>query len=583
MLGLLQPLGLIIGSWLLFFLLFSGLGMSLQRALRIHRLSGWRWLDAFWLGWALTLLILQVWHLAFPVNDAILLLLAIASGWSLLRWRRDIAPVLRRLSRDRAYLVMFGVLLLWFASRAIEMPAAYDTGFRDIQAVQWAGSYAIVPGLANLFSSLAYNHSSYLFNALLDFGPMDGRALHIANPLLLMVYLAYALRAALQLWRERGSDHIRWSWLFAVVTIPYILYFTVGRWGISHLLTDTVVDLLGFLTLIYLLDFAQDWRPGASSHNLILRLALTICAGFTVKHSYSALGLACAAMAAFMYWRRGGFQADARGSLRLAGGLSLLAAAYLGVWMARGVVLSGYIAYPLPIGRVEVEWALPPEHIEDRQRALATNTRQRGGDSAQVLADWDWLRLWLERLAGSFFHYPLPGGIAAGSLALAAAGSWRQRGAPQTRPGWWILLPILIALALWFFSFPNPKYANYLMWSLAALSVTLAATVWREITLAWRLAGAMTLTGICLLYIVYLVLRAGTFPLPPGPADGFYQRAQPDLRVYKTHSGLELNMPRTGGQCWSLPLPCTPQPRRNLRLRESGNLGAGFVVASGQD
>ena len=40
-----------------------------------------------------------------------------------------------------------------------------------------------------------------------------------------------------------------------VATIPFILFQTVRWGGITHFLTDTVVDLIGFLTLIYLLDF----------------------------------------------------------------------------------------------------------------------------------------------------------------------------------------------------------------------------------------------------------------------------------------------------------------------------------------
>ncbi len=575
MLDLIQPLGLITGSWLCLFLLFSGLGIALMRALRLPVSSGWRWLDCFWLGWALSLLILQIWHFAFPVGDLILLIFAAIACWSLWDAQLTLKPVLQRLRGNRSFLVLFGSLTLWFASRAIEMPAAYDTGFRDMQAVQWIETYAIVPGLGNLFSSLAYNHSTYLYNALIDFGFLMGRSLHIATGLLLLVYLAYALRSALALWRDRG-DGIRWSRFFAMLTIPYILYFTVARGGVSHFLTDTVVDLLGFLTLIYLLDFAQDWRSGRTEDYLILRLAVIICVGFTVKQTYIVFGLACATLVAVVWLRRGGLRAGMHKTARLTGGLTLLAVAFISPWMARGVLTSGYIAYPLSIGRVEVGWALPSDQIEARQRALASNTRQRYSEPALVLASWDWLGPWLEQLAGQSFYFALPAVISALSLVLAAGGRFRKRRAPASSLGLWILLPALCTLGFWFFSFPNPKYANYLFWSFAALSALLATLAWGALSLHRRLAGSYAVVAICLAYIVVVIVRSGAFPLPAGPVDGFYYRVPPVMDIYETDSGLLLNVPRAAGQCWSLPLPCTPHPRPEIYARSPGDLGAGF-------
>ena len=573
-----QPLSLLAGSWLSFFLLFSGLGLALMRILRLRILSGWRWLDCFWLGWALTLLILQLWHVAFPVDDLILLVMAAVAAWSLWSARRDLQAQLRTLRRERAFLLLFGALTLFFASRAIEMPTAYDTGWRDMQAVMWIDRYPIVPGLANLYSSLAYNHSSYLYNALIENALLQGRSLHIGTGLLLLAYLAQAIGAALALWRGRAAG-LRWSHVFAMLTIPYVLYFTVARGGLSHFLTDTVVDLLGFLTLIYLLDFAQEWRAGCRDGWLLLRLAVIVCAGLSVKQTYIVFGLACALAAAVIWLRRGGLAAGRRKAARLCGSLALLAAAFVVPWMARGLITSGYIAYPLSIGRVELDWTLPASQIEARQRALATNTRQRHSHPEQVLSSWDWLGPWLARLGGQGFYFVLPMAISAVSLLILAVGRLRMRHAPSGL-GLWILLPTLGMLVFWFFSFPNPKYANYLFWSLAALSALLAALEWRRLGLAW----SYTVLAICLVYLVVAMLRGGILPLPAGPVDGFYYRVPPLMEIYETDSGLQLTVPRGAGQCWALPLPCTPHPKPGITARAPGDLGAGFgqVSSSGR-
>ncbi len=583
MLGLIQPLGLIIVSWLGLFLLFSGLGRVVLGALRMNAASGSQWLDSFWLGWALVLLILQLWHLAFPVNDIVMLLLGAGALVSLWRSRDELKALVSRLWRDKAFLLLYGGLVLWFASRSIELPAAFDTGYRDMQAVMWIDAYAIVPGLGNLFASLAYNHPTYLYNALLDFGAFAGRSVYIASGLLLLAYLAKALLAGLQMWRNRYHNALRWSGVFAMLTIPYIIQFTGGRGGITHFLTDTVVDLLGFLTLMYWLDFLQDWQPRSNRDYLLLRLAAIVAVGIVVKHTYIIFGLAIVALTALIWLRRGGLGISRWQAARWAGGLCLLAAAFVLPWMARGVVTSGYIAYPFSVGRVELDWTIPAHQIEARQRLLATNTRQRGLDPAEVLGSWDWFAPWLSRLADNVFHAALPAATSTIALLLLAAGKVSHRSASKPALGVWVLSPLLLMLAFWFVSFPNPKYARWLFWSFAALSVLLAMLEWRQIALQRRLLGAFAFCAIGLAYTAYVIVRLGNFPLPAGPADGFYVREQPQIRSFETESGLQLNVPRFGGQCWDLPLPCTDTPDSRVYARVPGDLGAGFAYAAEDD
>ncbi len=580
MLSLLQPLGLILASWLGLFLLFCGLGRAVLGALQIGAASPRQWLDSFWLGWALVLFVLQLWHFAFPVNDLIMLLLATGAALSLWRARFELGELAARLRRDKAFLLLMGGSALWFASRSIEMPAAFDTGYRDIQAVMWMDTYAIVPGLGNLFASLAYNHPSYLYNALLDFGAFSGRSVYIANGLLLLAYLAQALAGGLQLWRNRGSNALRWSRVFALLTIPFIFQYTGGRGGITHFLTDTIVDLLGFLAIIYWLDFLQGWQPRANRDYLLLRLAVIVAVGSIVKQTYTIFGLAIALQTGLIWLRRGGLAASSGQVARLLGGIILLAAAFLLPWLARGVLSSGYMAYPLSFGRIELDWTIPAEHIETRQRFLATNTRQRGSDPEEVLGSWDWLAPWLSRLADNFFHTALPAAISTISLFLLAAGKVVNRSKSGSGLGLWALLPLLIMLVFWFFSFPNPKYARWLFWAFAALCVLLALLEWQQIPPQRRALGAVAVCAVCFAYTPFFVLRLGTFPLPAGPADGFYAREQPQIRRFETESGLILNAPMYGGQCWSLPLPCTDTPNSKVYARAPGDLGAGFAYAT---
>lgn len=572
-------MGMVLLSWLLLFLLFSGLGLMTLRLLGHGLAVGVAWFDSFWLGWALALAALQLWHLLFAVDDRALILLAIVAAISLFQHRERFIPQLLRLKKNRAFLLMLLVALLWMSNRAIEMPDESDTGFRDIQAVMWMDSYPIVPGLNNLFSSLAYNHSVYLYHALLDTSIWSGRSYHVAAGLLLIVMLAYSLHSALNLYRCRAEDRARWSWVFATLIMPFLLFSAVGRGSISHFLTDTTVDLLGVLALIWLLDFLQDTDEDTrAAFYQVLRLSIVVLAGFTIKQTFWVYGAGVAGLVVVVWIVRAGGLTSLGRLTRLSRPILLFAVMFTGPWMLRGVVTSGYIAYPHMVGRIEVDWAEPPDLVVHRQRQLATNTRRRYGDPEIVLATWDWVGPWFEGIRSNVKDFALPAALTASGLFVYAIGRVRLRAATsRTELGLWVFAPLLIMLAFWFVSLPNLKYVRYIFWCGAALSWLLAMLSWT--TISWHLRVSITyaVLGICLAYFMYLMVAQRDFPVSAGPDDGFYRHALPPVRVYETASGLQLNVPDSHiHQCWQIPLPCTPFPRKGIFARVPGQIQHGF-------
>ena len=579
-------MGMVLLSWLLLFLLFSGLGLIVVRLLGQSPADGFALFDSFWLGWAMVLAALQLWHLLFAVDDNALLLLAILAAASLVQQRHRIISQLIQLERNRVFLLILLVLLLWMSNRAIEMPDESDTGFRDIQAVMWMDSFPIVPGLNNLFSSLAYNHSVYLYHALLDTSIWSGRSYHIATGLLLTVMLAYALRAALKLYRCHSEDQVRWSWIFATLIMPYLLLSTVGGGSISHFLTDTTVDLIGILALIFLLDFLQDVGGDAKADvYLVLRLSVVILAGFTIKQTFWVFGAGVAGLIAVVWIVRAGGLSSLGKLMRMALPVALISVLMLAPWMLRGVVTSGYLAYPHAIGRVEVDWAEPPDLIAHRQRQLATNTRRRYGDPEVVLASWDWVGPWFDKFRTNVADFALPAVLTMAGLLLYASGHVLTR-ANMGRPrlGLWVFVPLLIMLGFWFLSLPNIKYVRYIFWGAAALSWLLAMLTWT--TISWRLRVSIMygVLGICLAYFMFLIVAQRDFPVSAGPGDGFYKHPLPPVKIYETASGLQLYVPDSHiHQCWQIPLPCTPFPRRGIFARVPGQIQHGFGFNRAED
>ena len=581
MIDLLIPMGSVLLTWLLLYLLFSGLGMVPLKLMRQRPSSLWVWLDSFWLGLALSLGVMQLWHLLFPVNDALMLTFAIVAALMHIGQRRSLADAVNRLARNKPFIAPFALLAIWFSNRALGMPIAYDTGYRDVQAVMWMDTYSIVPGLGNLFSSLAFNHSVYLYDALLDTSIWSGRSIYIARGLLLLVYLAQALGAALRFSRSRTVDDLRWSSLFATLTIPYILFQTVRWGGITHFLTDTVVDLFGFLTVIYLLDFLQYCRPERESREYFgYRLAIIILTGCTLKQSFVVFGLASAAFAIVIWAQRGGFRIKPK-TVWL---VMLVAIGLLLPWMARGIITSGYVAYPQSFGRVELDWTIPSEQVETRQRTLATNTRHRGGDPDVVLASWEWLRPWLRSYLANVFPTLLPTLISIGAIFIYVfAMRMNPGGAHAPELSWRALLPLAAMLLFWFFTVPNDKYVRYIFWSFAALSTTLAALACHWIAWRRRVMAVFALALLCLSYVVFLIVRHEEVIVPPGANGGFHALIQSAYEEFVTADGTIIHYPTRLNQCWQVPLPCTPFPDAGISARVAGDLRHGFRLKSIED
>jgi len=585
MVALIHPMSLILGSWFVLFLMFSGLGLIIQQIFKQSATTGYLWLDAFWLGWAFTLLILQLWHFVFPVNEVIFVILLFLSLISLIFHRRELLEIVRRFKHYRLFIVIFGIVILWLSNRAIDMPTAYDTGFRDIQAVMWMDTYPIVPGLNNLFSSLAFNQSVYLYDALLDVSIWSGRSYYIATGLLLSVFLAKAIWGTIQLYQHRDGQNMRWSWIFTTGLIVYVLFNTIKPGAITHFLTDTVVDLIGFLCVMYILDFIQFYRieeEDSSNHYSIYKIAILILTGFTIKQSFIVFGLCLGLLVLGVWIRRGGLEAGIGRFLRIIA-VVMLYAIILGIpFMARGVITSGYIAYPQSLGRFDVDWAESPELIAERQEMLATNTRIRYADPDEVLGSWDWVVPWFHDVARRLFEFLIPVGLSAILLVMYGIGRfWRREDKPNSRLGLWILLPMVGMIGIWFLTAPNIKYIQYILWINVSILILLVVLAWHPISWQWRVYSVFTVLGGGLFYIAYLVVSIGAFPLPAGPADGFYVRPMPPIKVIVTQTGAEINTPDSHiNQCWDIPLPCTPIPHTRIYERIPGDLRHGFGLLS---
>lgn len=516
--------------------------------------------------------LLQIWHLALPVDGRAAALAAVLGAAGLIWNRRAILDDLRlRIGQRRTWAALAGLLpaAILLSNRAISAPAIHDTGLYHVPTVRWIEAYPVVPGLGNLHDRLAFNSAYLLYAALLDQGFWDGRAQHLAGGLLLLALFAQGIVSLGRLLR-RDPAHRAADGFGALIGIAMLQQALLP--DIASLSPDLPIFALTAVLTGQFLAFLE-WRDGQGREANFAIFALVVPAliGVTVKLSFAAFAGALIPLTLAVWLRRA--SPERRKTLAWIGGAAAL---ILVPWLARGVILSGYPAYPITAGALPVAWRVPEATAISQSDWIRSWARQPEARPEDTLNSWDWLRPWLDRL---LLMYDVGAALcfacAAGVILLA--GRVLRRVRPTGHGLWPVLLPPAVSLIAWFFTAPAYRFASGSIAALGAGSLVIALHGWR------RPAGRRRAWIVpALLAALCLPLIAGFRWTGPGADGGFHPLPPADVQTFTTASGLVVYTPREGDQCWDAPLPCTPYPDAGLCLRQAETLQYGFVRCPGE-
>ena len=512
----------------------------------------------FWFGWLGTSLFLQLWHFVLPVDGRALGVVALAGTLGLVpRAREEARSTVGWIRSHPLCTGLFVAAAVWLSNQALAPPGNPDTHLYFMQTVRWFGTHPVVPGLGNLHHRLAFNQSYHLYVALLDVGPFFHRGHHLANGLLLLSTLGPALAAFLRLARPapRATDVV-WALLLAPLLDQGQSY------NLSSPAADMAVFVLGVaLVMPVLAELLGD--SGDSSGRQVLGTTLLAAGALTVKLSMVTVAAPFWVARVLVWWRRG--RPSARDVRRLVLGGIGLAVLCLGPWVARGLVMNGYPAFPSTLGNLHLSWRVPEEVGQQETRFIKAYARRPGIPTEEVLSNADWIASWFAKAWLDNREFLIPVVLALLCLGGCALAGLRGRRVPLTP-----LVPTLAALVLWWVLAPAVRFAGPLFWLLAAQSYLALSTAldWPASS-SWRQGTVLLFTVLALGAYVPLPSLEGHHGFPPPPP----QRSQP-LRL---PSGDVIQ--RDTGLCWEPPCALNPSPR--LRLRRPGDLSAGFTTEEG--
>jgi hypothetical protein len=557
----------IVTSWILLFALFCGVGLLVRRIFKLQLIQQHDLMLSFWSGWVLVIGLLQIWHIWWKVDLWAVLIFVVFGGIGLILYAGELLRLLNRVIRQNTILVIIVVgLAFWCANLAIG-PMSFDTQLYQFPMVNWMKTYPVIPGLGNVHGRFAFNNSQLLYASLLDQGPWEQLSNHIAAGLILWVLLLQSVANIVRLLRLDGNNwlyHVLWGMMLAPI-VSWIL----GQ-EISSLSTDVGVFALGIV--LSLEGYYWITQSNLSNNEHLYRWVVLMCvalAGITIKLSFIVLAIvSLVVLIGFWLYKQRDQLIHAIKTILIIGGVTVLF--FIGPWMIRGVLLSGYLFYPLTWLSIPVSWRIPRSLVISEAKWISSWARQPDAMWTDVLGNPHWLFPWLVRV---------PPGWKKGFFLMFL-------GVVVGLPLWWVrhrkgneillivIIPNLCSLAFWFLTAPEFRFAGSTFYLLVAGFIGLLLINLTDI------GGNVQVLGIVTVFVVFLSLvpLSGEIFRVPNGREVFYSQEQPDYQLEFTDSGLGIHVPKESPFCTFAELPCIISLRPELYLLEEGNIQGGFAL-----
>ncbi|MBK9738955.1 MAG: hypothetical protein IPO93_05495 [Actinobacteria bacterium] len=534
---------------------------------------------SMWAGLLVAVLLILATGILVPLRSgsaavAVGLVLGVMLAVTLLarpRWRRPPRGAITRRSRPGLWAVALaaGLVTAYLAAAALGPVTNYDSGLYHLGAISYAGDYATIPGLANIYQAFGYNTSEFPFAAFLGNGPWDGQGFRMANGLIVTVMSAdLVLRFAARR-RSVGASVLLIGAVAVWVPLVALVDFLV-----TSPTSDSVVMVLSIVSLAYLADALRhtaDFGRNASGAFATAFLA------FTLRPTMAAFVAGVVAVLVLRGWRIRGLASVPL--VRLPAVLGAVAVLVVVVQSVRDYLLSGWLQYPLSIWHFDVDWlAIDPVNSREATLGAARNPF----DFENSIHGWSWVGPWLARV-------PLQWGIyqfaALAVFAIGVALLAHRRGvAPLfSRSLLLLMLPSLLAVAGWWLL--SPPSFRFIWGPLFGLAVAPAGWWLHSIARLPRSTKAtpiVPLAAVTALVVVVLVVAYGAVV----KIDGAALTEQREFALGPVHvgyamapipvsetidqvmgSGLVLRLPTPTDQCWGAYPLCTPLIESDVSMR----------------
>ena len=461
---------------------------------------------------------------------------------------------IQKASLTKGKVIFAFILMLFFSYGASRGYLHFDSGLYHAQAIRWIEEYGVVPGLANLHCRLAYNSAAFTLTALYSMEFLVGQSLHTVAGFMAMVLCGKAFSVVQVFTRKKVlvSDFVKVALLF---------YISIIYTEMMSPASDYFAMLFLFYIVLTWIELEEKQEKNIASYSMLcVLMAVTI----TVKLSAAIMLLMVLKPAVILIKEKRYAQ------IAIYITLGILA---VFPYLARNVILSGWLVYPFPsIDLFSFDWKIPAG--EARYDAEEIKVYAKGMTDV-LLKDTpmsQWLSNWFTALKGLEKIWVL--GSVVSVVLGAVAMVWGFVKKEVKHYGLYFLEAVLIAGYLfWQIGTPLVRYGYIYILAFPFFTVGL----WFVTILGKREKSY-------LLFAVALVLFFGYkgFGLAAGIKDSASQDYYVWQRDYETWAydsyeidGIEFYIPLESGQIGYDKFPGVPHERYDVELR-GNSLKEGF-------
>ncbi len=337
----------------------------------VHRISGYRMTDVSCIvgtGLVAVTVYAQFFSLFYRVGAAANLVLTAACLVTAVAGRRQIAELLRETWSGKRMLwkivlVLSAAVWCFCTSRGY---MHYDSDLYHAQSIRWIEEYRAVKGLGNIHVRFAYNSSFFALSALYSMKFLTGRSLHAVNGF--MAFLLWT--QVLSVFDVHGRS--KKTVVTDLARLGAFYYLTVIYSDIVAPASDYAIMCVVFFIIIKWLELLERGEEAAAPYAL---LCVAGVYAVTLKLTAGLILILLARPVSMLVMRRRWKET----------------AFYLGLgivtvvpWLARTVILSGYLLYPFPaLDLFDVDWKIPA--AEAALDAAEIRTWGRGINNAALV------------------------------------------------------------------------------------------------------------------------------------------------------------------------------------------------------
>lgn len=477
----------------------------------------------------------------------------LSAYYSRLRERRNIFLV---------SFLTFSPLLILLVLFSVNKIQSFDTGLYHAQYIQWIERFKTPPGLVWIHNRFAFNSHFHLTSALFSFSSLNLKGLGTTSlvfyPLNSFIFLMISMRSIFSI-----TTGILDNDLFKAALHSSFLFccFCVFGAKIQSPLPDITVAILIFYVFFLFIEnfsFSSEWTIGQ------VVLIFLVCLLPTYKLSSGLIVLFLIPLC----WKKSPAK--------------ILPLATIGLlivlpFFVRNIIISGYPVYALPqLDFFTVDWKFPVENVVTDNQVVKAWARIPNKNYQEVLAMpfSDWFPEWWITYGINLDRYVLQ--LCLISPIVMIIGFLARR---KTLSGKLIIVYaiLLINMAFWFVSAPDPRFAwGFLYFNFAFTIACIASAV--------KFKGLKYPIAIGIFYFMYesiLFTNEQWYPIATREAIQairLYPIQIETAPVDRFREGtFDLWVPaKQDGRCYNANIPCTPYPLRRIKMRGE-SLANGFI------